>query len=155
MLHAVLCLFGNWPLLTKVPQNETCRAWNDDLRISALRRHSRVFRDCVHRKCVWYIDELACCAFQFLYDVIHEYVPPITLKRARSRILSHILFFFHDKLRGYEHNCTRQRNVARVDVTRSQHVHPTSHVLKWHFHERRITCDRNAHASDRSSINES
>ena len=49
--------------------------------------------NCVHRKCVWYIDELACCSFQFLYDVIHEYVPPITLKRARSRILSHILFF--------------------------------------------------------------
>ena len=30
----------------------------------------------------------------------------------------------------YQHDCTRQRYMAREVATRAQHVHPTGHVLK-------------------------
>ena len=125
---------------------------------------------CVHRKCVRYIDELTCCAFQFLFIRRHRRICGADYVETRtfSQLVTHSLSFYHI-LKGYEHNSTRQRNVARVVSTRSQHVHPTSYVnndhdytrhrnmalLNWYHHKQSITSNRNAHANERSSIDES
>ena len=68
------------------------------------------------------------------YHVLTKYAHNCTRQRDVARVVAARASQVHYK---YEHDCARQRNVARVVATTAQHVLPTSHVLKTIAHDKR------------------